>query len=164
MSDDRADLPAIEALIEVAGAGGILKGRDVVEFGAYEVPDPARRRRAGVVYFVGAGIVVALMVAGLPTGMWVMATILLAIGAYHFAAGGHLRLGDAAALAVADDAIDFPIGHASAVLGFDGILAGPVWNVLVFSAEEPPARRGIVRVDGRSGEVVETYVEELDSP
>jgi hypothetical protein len=45
------------------------------------------------------------------------------------------------------------------VLGFEGILARPVWNVLVFSADDPPSRRGLVRIDGRSGEVVETYDE-----
>jgi hypothetical protein len=36
-----------------------------------------------------------------------------------------------------------------------------VWNVLVFSADDPPTKRGLVRVDALSGEVVETYTEAI---
>ena len=52
---------------------------------------------------------------------------------------------------------------ASAALGFDGFLARPVWNVLVFSADEPPTRRGLVRVSGRDGSIVEQYTEKIES-
>jgi hypothetical protein len=31
----------------------------------------------------------------------------------------------------------------------------------VFSADDPPSRRGLVRVDGIDGSVVETYVEDV---
>ena len=46
-------------------------------------------------------------------------------------------------------------------VGFDGWRARPVWNVLVFDAADPPSRRGLVRVDAGSGEIVETYTEEI---
>ncbi|MEA2003029.1 MAG: hypothetical protein U9N84_14230 [Actinomycetota bacterium] len=164
MSDRRPELPAIEIAADVAAAAGMPDDLDANVLGPYEVPDPARRRRAGAVYFLGAAIIAGGIVAGLPTGMWVMATILVAIGVYHLAAGHHLGVKDAAALTAANRATKFPVGHASAVLGFDGILARPVWNVLVFSADEPPSQRGLVRIDGKSGEIIETYVEEIGSP
>jgi hypothetical protein len=39
-----------------------------------------------------------------------------------------------------------------------------VWNVLVFSADEPPSRRGLVRIDAVDGHVVESYVEDSPAP
>jgi hypothetical protein len=164
MSDRRPELPAIEIEADVAAAAGMPDDLDANVLGPYEVPDPARRRRAGAVYFLGAAIIAAGIAVGLPTGMWVMAAILVAIGVYHLAAGHHLEVKDAEALTTANRATDFPVGHASAVLGFDGIMARPVWNVLVFSADEPPSQRGLVRIDGKTGAVIETYVEEIESP
>ena len=35
----------------------------------------------------------------------------------------------------------------------------PVWNVLVFSADEPPTERGLVRINAVNGEVEDVYVE-----
>jgi hypothetical protein len=96
--------------------------------------------------------------------MWLMAAMLFVIGIYHLAAGHHLVVSDGAALTMANRATEFPVGHASAVLGFDGVMARPVWNVLVFSADDPPSQRGLVRIDARSGAVMETYVEEIESP
>ena len=159
MTDRRPELPAIEVSAEVAAAAGMPEDLDANVLGPYEVPDPARRRRAGVVYFVGTAIVLIGMAIGLPTGMWVMAVILAGIGLYHLAAGHHLEVREVTALTVANRASEHAVGHASAVLGFDGFLARPVWNVLVFSTDEPPSRRGLVRVDGRTGEVIETYAE-----
>lgn len=164
MSDRRPELPAIEVSAEVAAAAGMPEDLDANVLGPYEVPDPARRRRAGVVYFVGAALIAAGITAGLPAAMWIMAGILVAIGVYHLAASHHLEVREAAALTVANRASQYPVGHASAVLGFDGPLARPVWNVLIFSADEPPSKRGLVRVDGRTGAVVETYTEDVPTP
>jgi hypothetical protein len=36
-----------------------------------------------------------------------------------------------------------------------------VWNVLVFSADDPPTERGLVRVDGIDAHVVDVYMEEV---
>jgi hypothetical protein len=159
MSDRRPELPRIEVDADVAAAAGMPDDLDANLIGPYEVPDPARRRR---VYFTAALIVVAAIGLGLPVGMWVIAALLIAIGLYHVAAGRHLEVRDRAALTAANRATDFPVGHASAVLGFEGLLARPVWNVLVFSADEPPSQRGLVRIDGRSGDVLETYAEAVE--
>jgi len=159
MTDRRPELPSIEVPAAVADAAGMPEDLDANVLGPYEVPDPARRRRAGTVYFVAAVITTAGIAAGLPSGMWIAVVVFLGIGGYHYAAGHHLAVKDHVALTIANTEMDFPVGHASAVLGFDGVMARPVWNVLVFSADDPPSRRGLVRVDGRSGEVVETYQE-----
>ena len=85
---------------------------------------------------------------------------LAAIGAYHFISAFDLAVADTEALRLANQATEFPVGHASASVGFEGWRARPVWNILVFSAEDPPARRGLVRVDGVSGDVRDVLVEE----
>lgn len=164
MSDRRPDLPAIEVAAEVAAAAGMPEDLDANVLGPYEVPNPARRRRAGLVYFLGALVGLVAIALGLPSGMWVMVAILSAMGVYHLAAGHDLAVREAAALTAANQATEYPVGHASAVLGFDGVLARPVWNVLVFSADEPPSQRGLVRVDGRSGAIIETYTEPVPLP
>jgi hypothetical protein len=151
----------IEISREVADAAGLPEDLDasLPEAYPYAVPDPARRRRAGVVYLLGAVVVLIGVALGLPTGMGLMAAGLVLIGLYHFAAGWHLEVREEAALDAANRAIGFPVGHASANLGFYGWRARPIWNVLVFSAEDPPTERGLVRVDGITGEVVEQYAE-----
>jgi len=163
MSERRPELPSIEVDADVADAAGMPEDLDANLIGPYEVPNPARRRRAGMVYFVAAAITAVGILLGLPAGMWVAVAVLLLIGAYHIVAGHNLVVSDSEALSIASAEIGFGVGHASAVLGFDGILARPTWNVLVFSAEDPPERRGLVRVDGRSGEVLETYTEAIPS-
>ena len=39
-------------------------------------------------------------------------------------------------------------------------LSRPTWKMLVYSAEDPPAHRGLVLVDAVDGTIVEYYVEE----
>ena len=160
-TDRRPELPAIEVAADVAAAAGMPDDLDANLLGPYQVPDPARRRRAGVVYFIGATLTALGITAGLPSGMWLIVAVLVVIGGYHMLAGRHLDVTDGAALIAANRSTEFAVGHASAVLGFEGPLARPVWNVLVFSADEPPSRRGLVRVDGQTGEVVETYTEDV---
>lgn len=159
MSERRADLTGIEVDADVAAAAGMPDDLDANVLGPYEVPDPVRRRRAGLVYVAAALITTVGIVLGLPGGMWLIVGLFALIAAYHFAGSHHLAVKDEQALTLASAAMDFPVGHASAVLGFDGFLAQPTWNVLVFSADEPPTQRGLVRVDGRTGTVVETYTE-----
>lgn len=164
MTDRRPELPKIEVPSAVAAAAGMPEDLDANLLGPYTVPDPVRRRRAAVVYFVAAAITLGGVAAGLPGRMVIIAGVFGAIGVYHLVAGHHLRITDGEALTTATRAIDFAVGHASAVLGFEGLLARPVWNVLVFSAEEPPVRRGLVRVDGKTGAVLETYREDVPPP
>ena len=148
---------------EVAEEQGVPEDLDSGMVGPYTVPSTTRRRRAAVVYLVGAAGAGALAATVLPAAFWGVAAALLLIAAYHLVAGWPIAVSDAEALDAANRTVEFPVGHASAAVGFDGWRARPVWNVLVFSADDPPSRRGLVRVDARSGTVVESYVEDVPS-
>lgn len=160
--EERRDWRAIEVPEDVAAAAAIPEELDSNVAAPYSVPDTARRRRAGIVYLVAAVGVGALIVTGLPPLMWWTAVLpLVVIGLYHLVAGWHLAVPDRQALEEANRAVRFPVGHASAAVGFVGWRARPVWNVLVFSADDPPSERGLVRVDGIDAHVVDTYMEEV---
>ena len=160
--EERRDRRAIEVPEDVAAAAGLPEELDSNVVGPYSVPDTARRRRTGAVYLVGAVVVGLLIVGGLPTAMWGTAVApLVLIGLYHFVAGWRLRVREGRALEAANREVEFPVGHASAALGFTGWRSRPVWNVLVFSADEPPSQRGLVRVDGIDAHVLESYVEAI---
>jgi len=159
MTERRPELPKIEVDSAAAAAAGMPEDLDANVLEPYEVPDPVRRRSSGLVYAAAAAVTAAGIAFGLPAGMWIIFGFFVALVVYHFFAGVHLEITDGEALTSATSAVGFAVGHASAVLGFDGPLARPVWNVLVFSADEPPTERGLVRVDGRTGAVVETYTE-----
>ena len=161
MSDRLPELPKIEVDADVAEAAHMPEDLDANVFGPYTVPDPARRKRAGLVYVIGAAVTVLGIVLGLPSGMWVVVVGLLAIAGYHWLGGWHLEVRETEALTLANTATEFPVGHASATLGFEGWRASPVWNVLVFSADEPPSTRGLVRIDGRNGTVMDQYTEAI---
>jgi hypothetical protein len=87
------------------------------------------------------------------------AALLGAIALWHFSAAWQIRILDPQALEIANREVPMAVGHASAAVGFDGWRARPIWNVLVFSADDPPTERGLIRVDAVDGTVVETYVE-----
>ena len=160
MSQDRR---SIEVPAEVAEAAAIPEDLDSNVVGEYHVPNTNRRRRAAVVYFVGAVVVAVLIAAGaLPSAMWWTAVVvLIGVSAYHLAAAWNLEVREGAALEIANGNVDFPVGHASASLGFTGWRARPVWNVLVFSADEPPSERALVMVDGISGDVADQFAEPI---
>ena len=52
------------------------------------------------------------------------------------------------------------MGHASAQLSWRGLLSRPTWRILLYSAENPPERRGLVLVDGVDASVVAHFVED----
>lgn len=149
----------IEVPDEVAAAEGLPDDLDASQLGPYTVPSLTRRRRAGMYYLGGAVLVALGIAAGLPAGMWVMVGVLIAIGLYHFVAAFDLAVSDTAALSIANQETDFPVGHASAAVGFEGWRSRPIWNVLVFSADDPPTTRGLVRVDAVTGDVRDVLVE-----
>lgn len=145
---------------EIADREGVPDDLDSSALAPYQIPSTARRKRAGAYYFGGAIlVVVAVLVGGLPAGLLAMAGLLGLIGLYHYLAAWRLRVRDPEALFIANRATDFAVGHASAALGFRGWRARPVWNVLLFSADNPPSQRGLVRVDAVDGTVLESYVE-----
>ena len=63
------------------------------------------------------------------------------------------------ALVAAQQAIAFPVGHASAQQVWHGVRSRPTWRVLCYSAEEPPQKRGLVLVDAVDGRVLQHLVE-----
>ena len=134
--------------------------------GRYTFPDVARRRTPGVLYLVVAALLLALWLVGGSDGVLVNQGLLVGavgfalMGAYHLAAGWHLAVGDTDALVAATRQVGFPVGHASAQLGWRGLRSRPTWRILLYSAEDPPQRRGLVLVDGVDGEIVGHYVED----
>ena len=161
MPDNEPQARRIEIPQDVADAADVPDDLQSLVLEPYAVPNTDRRRRAGLIYIVGGLIVAAGIAAGLPAGMWLMVGFLGLIAAYHYAAGFHLEVMDGEALEIANREAEFPAGHASAALNFEGWRARPIWNVLMFSADDPPTQRGLVRVDGLDGSVVGSYVEDV---
>jgi hypothetical protein len=63
------------------------------------------------------------------------------------------------ALVAAQQAVGFPVGHASAQQVWHGLRSRPTWRVLCYSAEDPPKQRGLVLVDAVDGKVLQHLVE-----
>jgi len=135
--------------------------------GPYLFPNNNRRRIPAILYWVIAAICIVLWATTrgsqpvLVNDGFLAAGIALAlIGAYSFIAGWNLDVDERDALVVATREVGFPVGHASAQMGWRGVLSRPTWRILLYSAEDPPAKRGLVLVDGVDGEVVEWFVED----
>lgn len=133
--------------------------------GPYTFPDNSRRRVPGILYLlVAAASLAAWALAGddgvfVNDGFLYVAVGLAAFGAYCIASGAPLRVDETEALVSATRTAGFVVGHASAQLGWRGLLSRPTWRILLYSAEEPPRQRGLVLVDGFDGEVLEHFVE-----
>jgi hypothetical protein len=134
--------------------------------GPYTFPDIKRRRVPGFIYLGTAVVLLALWLGYHDGGVFVNRGTLAAaigfavVGAYHLLAGWPLRIREVDALASASREVGFAVGHASAQLGWRGLRSRPTWRILLYSADEPPAKRGLVRVDGLDGAVVEHMVED----
>lgn len=150
----------IEIPEEVARAVDLPEDLDSTQRAPYAIPSTRRRRRAAWVYSGAAGL--ATVIAVFQPGMASVAVLLGAIAVWHFAGAWDIRILDPEALEIANREVPMAVGHASAAVGFDGWRARPIWNVLVFSADEPPTERGLVRVDAVDGKVIETYVEAIE--
>jgi hypothetical protein len=128
--------------------------------GPYVFPDIRRRRIAGTLYAILGLFLVWAALASANGGLLFGAILLLAIAAYHFAAGWPLKIDQTEALAVASRTVGFPVGHASAQLGWRGLRSRPTWRILLYSAEDPPATRGLVELDAVDAHVIGEYTEE----
>ena len=133
--------------------------------GAYQFPDNSRRRIPGVIYLVlAAGCLVLFLTAGDSSRVnegFVWAAIALGVmGLISITSGWRMRIDEKDALVAAQQAIGFPVGHASAQQVWHGVRSRPTWRVLCYSAEEPPTRRGLVLVDAVDGRVLQHLVED----
>ena len=134
--------------------------------GPYTFPGNERRRIPGAIYLgVGVLCVAVWAVAGsdavlVNEGVLAAGIGLLLIGNYHFLAGHRLELDEQDALVAATREVGFPVGHASGQMGWRGLRSRPTWRILLYSADEPPTKRGLVLVDGVDGEIVGTIVED----
>jgi hypothetical protein len=143
-----------------AGGDALPEDLDVTAYvGPYTFPDIRRRRIAAACYVVIGACSVWAGVAADNRGLLLGGVFLLLIALYHYVAGWHLAIDQTEALAVASRTVGFPVGHASAQLGWRGLLSRPAWRILVYSADEPPSIRGLVELDAVDGHVLGDYTE-----
>lgn len=160
--DPEFDRSGIQIPREVADAEGVPSELDANVGEEFLVPSPRRRRTAGWVYLVGAGLLAAGALAGLGVGLWAAAGGLVLLAGYHVLAAWPLDVDEQQALRRAVAELPFPVGHASAAVRFTGWRAKPIWHVVVYDATEPPGNRALVRVDGVTGDLVDApFVEAL---
>jgi hypothetical protein len=134
--------------------------------GQYTFADISQRRIPAVIYLaIAAGCFLLWVTHRGPRHvlvndgfLWV-AVVLALIGLYHWAAAWRLNVRETDALVAAVRRVGFPVGHASAQLGWNGLRSRPVWRILLYSAEDPPQRRGVVLVDAVSADVLFDFVE-----
>ena len=139
--------------------------------GPYQFPDNSRRWWPGALYLVIAAICVGIYVGfdGSPIvneGWLVAAVVLAAVGVFSITSGWRMHVDETEALVAAQQALGFPVGHASAQQVWRGLRSRPTWRVLCYSADDPPSERGLVLVDAIDGRVVEHLREknpELDN-
>ena len=176
---DEADRPEADVEDGAPAAGdapaGEVSDEDVVDelpddlvaqgyVGPYLFPNNNRRRVPGYIYLASAAAIVAvwaLVDSSYVNGGWLFAAVILAVfGAYHLLTGWNLDVDEQDALVAASRQVGFPVGHASAQMGWRGLRSRPLWRILLYSDENPPTKRGLVLVDGVDGTVVEHFVED----
>jgi hypothetical protein len=144
----------------VSDPGGLPEELDVTLARPYQVPDIVRRRLGALtVLAVAAGSAAGFAASG-NSGLRVATVTLAAIAAYQWACAWPRRVDETAALAAAAGAVGFPVGHASAQLAWRGLRSRPTWRVLLYSADEPPSKRGLVELDAVDGVVLGHYTED----
>ena len=153
----RSDADVVDELPDDLDAAGYV--------GPYLFPNNNRRRVPGYLYLATAAVCVAVwaLVDDSPyvnDGYLFAAVLLVVVGAYQLVTGWNLDVDEQDALVAAGRTVGFPVGHASAQMGWRGLLSRPTWRILLYSDENPPAKRGLVLVDGVDGEVVQHFVED----
>lgn len=135
------------------------------EVAPYRILDTRRRRSAAIVYFAMAVVTLVLaVVAGVNGLVWTAVVPLVGIAVYHVVTGWKMTVADMKAIELAAEAVTFEVGHGSATLGFRGILAKPIWQVLVFSATPSPDHQALVTVDALDGSITGRYEEQVAIP
>ncbi len=163
MTDSRPpiDRKGIYIDAEAAAAEAVPSELDADTVEEYRFPNPRRRRIGGWIYLcLGAAMAAASLVGS--TGWWIAAGLSLGVSAWHFVAAWDLNVDQEQALLTAGTAVPFAVGHASAAITFSGWRSRPRWQVIVYSADNPPTRRALVQLDAVEGVVIgETYTEDV---
>ena len=135
--------------------------------GPYLFPNNNRRRVPAYLYWAISAVVIVVWFLRhneepvlVNTGLLIAAIVLALIGVYSFVSGWNLDVDESDALVAATRQVGFPVGHASAQMGWRGVLSRPTWRILLYSADDPPEKRGLVLVDGVDGSIVEWFVED----
>lgn len=134
--------------------------------GAYRFPDNSRRRIPGYLYLALAAVCLFAFLTSRDSsavvngGLAWAAVMLGAVGVVSITSGWRMQIDEKEALVEAQQAIGFPVGHASAQQVWHGLRSRPTWRVLCYSTEEPPERRGLVLVDAVDGRVIQHLVED----
>jgi hypothetical protein len=135
--------------------------------GPYLFPNNNRRRIPAYLYWAISAVTILVWFLRrdhdpvlVNDGVLVAAIVLALIGAYSFVSGWNLDVDEREALVAATRQVGFPVGHASAQMGWRGLLSRPTWRILLYSADDPPDKRGLVLVDGVDGSIIEWFVED----
>lgn len=123
-------------------------------------PDTRRRGLLGALYLAVAAGAGASAAAFGNSGLIGAVVLLALVGTHHLLAAWPLRVTDTEALATAARAVGFPVGHASAQLVFRGLRSRPTWRLLLYSADDPPSKRGLVELDAVDGGVLGQFSED----
>ena len=71
---------------------------------------------------------------------WLWAAVLLTVVAViSITSGWRMHVDEREALVTAQQAVGFPVGHASAQQVWRGLRSRPTWRVLCYSVEDPPS-------------------------
>ena len=141
---------------------------DVSSFvGPYQFPDNSRRRIPGYLY-LGVAVVCFLLWLGyhdggvlVNDGFLYVSIFLALVGVYCITSGWHLGVDEKGALRRrvegrrASPSVTRPRSS-----GWRGLRSRPTWRILLYSAEEPPKRRGFVLVDAVDGHIVDHFTED----
>lgn len=134
--------------------------------GDYTIPNNSRRRLPATMYLIIGAVAIGAAAAWsdssplVNTGLALAGALLVAFGVFGLVAGRTLCIDETEALVAATAQVGFAVGHASAQMVWRGWLSRPVWRLLLYSSENPPARRGLVVVDGIDGSIVEWFAED----
>ncbi len=163
--EDAATLTQADAGLVADITDELPKDLNVSEYvGPYLFPNNSRRRIPAIIYLSIAAVCIVLWAVAsnsplVNSGFLGVGIALAAFGVYGLVCGRELQVDESEALLVAVAAVGFPVGHASAQMGWRGWLSRPIWRILLYSNEPQPAQRGLVFVDGISGTVIDQLVQ-----
>lgn len=159
MSEDtpRLDREGIHIERELAERIAIEEGLDANVTSEFRFPAPSRRRISAWVYLLAAVVATPSFRHG-----WMVGIGFIALAGWQWLSAWPLNIDERQAMTTAATVVDFPIGHASASVRFSGWRSKPRWSVVMYSAAEPPDRRGLVVVDAVTGEILGApYLEDI---